>query len=354
MKQIERPGMAKPAQRVTIRDVAERAGVSVGTASRIINNVPNVKPAIRERVEAAIKALGYRPDMLAQSMRRGQSYMVGVLVRDMTSPVLAGFVRDSQDVLNQAGYTMMLACSYGRKDRELAFLDSIERRRVDGLIMITCSEDEETQQRLGRLGLPTVLFDRELPLSFDAIQIAHDFGIHDAMKSLHALGHQRIALITGPTCVYPSRARVEGYRRYAQAHGLECDASLLRTESFTEDSTFIEISSLLSSPRPPTALILGGISMLASALRAIHAKGLRIPEDISLVGSGDSDLAMLTSPPVSVVRWDYEQMGRTGAQLLLDRLKVPPPHAPRRIRLTAEYLQRGSCAPPRGAAAATS
>lgn len=330
--------------RVTIREVARKAGVSIGTASRVINGIPNVDPGIRTKVNAAISRLGYKPDVLAQGMRKGASRTVGVLVRDITSPVLAGFVRAAQDALHEAGYSLVVACSEERKDRELDFLGSVASRRVDGLIMTTSSErDEELVAARHALTVPIVLFDREVPESLDAMLIAHDQGVRQALEHLFSLGHRRIALVTGSTAVYPAQARLRGYEQFFKSQGLRVDRGLVRTNSFTAESAFLDTSSLLSLARPPTAIILGGISMLAGGLRAVRARGLRVPADVSLVGSGDSELAMLATPTVSVIRWNYAELGRTGAQLLLDRLRGPAPLAPRRIIVPTEYVMRESC-----------
>lgn len=345
MKKMPKDKDALMAQRVTIRDVARQADVSIGTASRVINRFDNVAGEIRQRVESAIATLAYKPDFVAQAMRNGESRTVGILVRDITSPALAGFVRGAQEVLNEAGYTVILACSDENKDRELGFLESVASRRVDGLIMTTSSEDDKDLLAARQcITAPTVLFDREIPESFDALLIAHDHGVRQALEHLFQLGHRRIALLTGSTAVYPARARLRGYEQFFASRGLPMEDSMVNTNNFSEEGSFVETSILLGLARPPTAIVLGGISMLAGAMRAISARGLRIPQDLSLVGSGDSDLAMLATPSISVVRWNYLEIGRTGARLLLSRLRGPPPAEPRRIIVPTEYVIRGSCA----------
>jgi LacI family transcriptional regulator len=346
---------ATAARRITIREVALKAGVSLGTASRVVNGMSNVAPDLRKRVQGAIARLGYKPDMVAQSMRSGATRAVGILVRDIANSALAGFVRAAQEALHEAGYALVLACSEEERERELDFLNLIARRRVDGLIMTTASErDTRLLEARRSLDLPIVLFDREIPESMDAILIAHDQGVRQAIEYLHAMGHRRIALVTGSDAVYPGRARIRGYREAHKALGLSFDRSLLRTEGFSEDAAFMETSTLLSLPHPPTAIIAGGISMLPGALRAVRARGLRVPEDVSLIGSGDSDLAALATPSISVIRWSYSELGRTGARLLLDRLerigRTGRPHAgeplaPRRIVVPTEFVTRESCGP---------
>jgi LacI family transcriptional regulator len=336
----------KEPSRATIREVAALGGVALGTASRVINKHPNVSAENMAKVQAAIAKLGYKPDTVAQSMRNGESRTVGILVRNITSPVLAGFVRGAQEVLSDQGYTLLLGCSEESREREVNFIMSAASRRIDGLIMITSAEDDAELLALRKgINIPTILFDREIPESFDALLIAHELGIKQSLEHLFCLGHRRVAILTGKDNVYPARARLRGYRAFFKARGLPVDERLISTNSFTSESAFVETSAFLGRMQPPTAIILGGISMLAGSLSAINARGLRIPEDISLVASGDSELAMLSNPPTSVVRWNNTEVGRTGAFLLLERMKGKSSIEPRRIIVPTEYLPRGSCGP---------
>ncbi|MFM1987897.1 MAG: transcriptional regulatory protein [Pseudomonadota bacterium] len=340
-----KPASPDRGRRVTIREVAALADVSLGTASRVINKVANVSPEIREKVEVAIRTLGYTPDVVAQSMRNGESKTVGILVRNITSPVLAGFVRSAQEVLNAEDYTVLLACFEESREREISFLRTAASRRIDGLIMTTTSEiDADLLATRAAVDIPTVLFDREVPETDDALLIAHEQGVMQALAHLFALGHRHIAFLTGSESVYPARARLRGYRRFFEEKGLPVDGRLVKSSSFAEEGTFIETSTLLGLAQPPTAIVLGGISMLAGAMRAIAARGLRVPQDVSLVGSGDSELALLASPPISVVRWNLASIGSACALLLLDRLKGRAPQEPRRIVVPTEFVIRGSCA----------
>jgi len=337
----------RPPQRPTLRDVAQHAGVSIGTASRVINGTPGVCTELRQRVEQAIDRLHYTPNVFAQGMRGGASRTIGVLVRDITVPALAGFVRSAQQALHEAGYALLLACFDERRERELDFLSVVSGQRVDGLILTSISEfDADLVSARETLAVPTVLFDREVPATLDAIRIAHDRGVQDALEHLHRLGHRRIAIVTGGVDVHPGRSRLHGFREFHRSRGLTLDESLVRSRDFSADAAFMETASLLGLPDPPTAILAGGIGMLGGTLRAIRAAGLRVPDDLSVVGSGDSELAMLATPAISVVRWDYAEMGRTCTRLLLERLAGTQPAAPRRIVVDPELVLRTSCAPP--------
>jgi LacI family transcriptional regulator len=336
---------AKPVIKPTIKDVARKAGVSLGTASRVLNRHQSVSEAMRARVEQAIVDLGFRPDAVAQSMRRGATQTIGIVIRDITVPVLAGFVKSIQDVLYEAGYTLVIAGSEDRRERELDLLNRLARRRVDGLVMTTSSErDPMLLKAREGLRIPVVLLDRDTPADFDAVLVAHRDGIRRALDHLLDLGHRRVALLTGPGSVRPAAERILGYEDAFSARGLAVDPTLIRTGSFTGEFAYIETSDLLGRGDRPTAIIAGGIAMLAGTLRAVRAHGLRIPEDISIIGGCDSDLAELAAPPVTVLRWSYAEIGKAAAQLLLDRIERDPNRPPRRIKFPTELVIRASCA----------
>lgn len=332
--------------RPTIKDVANAAGVSLGTASRVLNSQTNVNPAIRARVEQAIAELGYAPDTVAQSMRRGATRTVGVLVRDITIPSLAGFVRAVQDELEAEGYAPLIACSDDRKERELQLMRLFERRRVDGMIMLSSSEtDPDLVAAMQNYSTPVVLFDRATPDTLDSVLVEHYEGMQRAVSYLLGLGHLRIALITGSENVYPARERVRGYCSAYREAGIEVSSELIRARSFTDDAAFMEVMNLLDLPEPPTAIVAGGIAMISGPVRALRARGLRIPHDVSLIGASDSDLMQLLDPPITTIRWSYDELGRTSARLLLNRIKNPDPPV-RRATFPTEFLIRGSCSPP--------
>jgi LacI family transcriptional regulator len=327
---------------VTIRDVARMAGVSVGTASRVINNASTVGPDNVLRVREAISKLGFVPDRNAQAMR-GNSYEIGIIVRDITIPVLAGFVKAAQTVFDAHGYAMLINSVENNRGRELQMLDQFCRRRIDGLIMTTASEDDAQLVRAReKATFPILLSDRDLTENCDCTLIDHEFGTYQAVSYLIGLGHRRILLITGSTDVYPGRSRVRGYHRAFKDAGLSVDPHWVRFSTFESSTAFFETSSSLDEAVRPTAVLAGGIDMLTGVLKAIRGRGLRIPEDISVIGNSDSDLALLSTPPITVVKWDYEDVGRASAQLILDRI-MGKVEERRRIVFPTELVIRGSC-----------
>jgi LacI family transcriptional regulator len=332
----------------TIRDVARTAGVSLGTASRVINRQESVKAEIRARVESAIVELGYTPNAVAQSMRSRNTKTVGCIVRDISIPVLAAFVRAAQHELDRAGYALLLANSEGQRERETRFLLTLAARKVDALLIGQYSEgDEGFHQVLKSLGIPVVLVEREMPLWASAVMVDHCTAVKQATEHLLGLGHRRIALLTGNPDLFPAHDRIKGYELAHAACGVAVDAELVRKDSFLADYSFRQTDALMSSGDPPTAIIAGGIDMLSGILRALRARGLKTPQDVSLVAASDSDLASLSEPPISVERWDYAKLGQVAAKLALDAIRDGPAAKPQRVLVPAGFLLRDSCGPPR-------
>jgi LacI family transcriptional regulator len=335
-------------KKATIKDVAESAGVALGTASRVINGASNVAPKFRQRVEAAIEQLGYRPNVLAQGMRRGVTRTIGIIIRDITLPGFASFVRAAQEILEEEGYALILTCSEDRKDRELDLLHILSSRRVDGLIMTSCSEsNEELLAVRSSMGIPVVLLDRKSEGSSDSLSMAHNDGISQAVEHLMDLGHARIALITGSVEVHSARDRIKGFTETHKRKGIRLDKSLLRAREFGGDTGFVETSALLSRANPPSAIIAGGVAMLPGIMRAVRARGLSVPEDISIVGSGDSDLAQMATPPITVVCWDYAEVGRAAASLLVQRIAGTSELEAQNLVFPTQLVTRSSCSAPK-------
>jgi LacI family transcriptional regulator len=338
----------KKKRTTTIRRVAEVAGVSLGTVSRVMNGKGNVSPDIQEKVKRVIAELGYRPNVAAQTMRSAVSRTVACVIRDSSLAGFAQFVRAADEVLSAAGYSLVLANSGGRMDRELELISRLMARRVDALLIAQSAEESDAfGARLHECGIPVVLIDRNKPTWADAVMLDHRAGTRQATEKLLQLGHRRIALLTGQPTLYPASERIVGYEQAFAAAGIPVDRQLIRTGSFEAKFGFEQASMLLFASRPPTAIISGGLDMLPGILRAIRARALSIPADVSVVGSMNSDLADLHQPPISVEDWDYSEVGRIGANLALQRMSAGQNQEARRVLVPTRFLARDSIAGPR-------
>jgi LacI family transcriptional regulator len=334
--------------RLTANDVARLAGVSIGTVSRVVNRNPTVAPEAKRRVEAAIAQLGWSPNAVAQSMRTASTRMIGCIFSDIRNPLYTSIIKGAEEALSAQGYVLMIASSHESSEREAALIDLFARRRADGLLLSLADETSQPViDAISAAKVPTVLVERNLPLDVASVGTDHRAGMKRATQYLISLGHQRIALITGGQNNRAGRERLRGYIDAMQEAGININQDLLRLDSLSSNYAFNETQYLLGLTVPPTAIISGGNQMLAGVLRATRLKGVTIPTQLSVINSGDTELAELATPPVTVIRWDLEAVGREGATLLIKMITGTVAKNSGRIELPNEIILRESCAPPR-------
>lgn len=332
------------ADRVKIKDVARAAGVAVGTVSRVLNNHPAVTASIRDKVQAAVRSLGYELDVTAQSMRGGHSRLVACAIRDFDIPRFAGFIKEAERILREAGYTVLLSSTTNSPEVELALLRAFERRRVDG-VMMTISDEAHpgVLQVLSDSRMPILLIDRDRIDIVDRVTADHRHGAEIAVRHLLDLGHRRIAMLVGDTRAFPSRARVQGFRDAYLSAGIVPDPRLLRDMVFSSDDAFCQTQSVLGLPDPPTAIFAAAMDILGGVLRALRILSLRVGADVSVVAGSDSELAELHLPAVTAVEWDLAEMGRRAATLLLDRMAGQTSSFYSCVKLPTRLVIRDSC-----------
>ncbi|MCW7541625.1 substrate-binding domain-containing protein [Aquabacterium sp. A7-Y] len=336
-------------KRVSVRDVAEAAGVTIGSVSRVLNGGRYVSAELKAKVLAAAERLQYQPHAGARSLRLGRSQAIGCMVSDIENPLQAGFVAAVEAHVGQHGYTLLLANSHHSRRREAEILEMFERRGMDGAVVtssFTWSEDRPNPYL--DCGLPLVMVDRDGALTGDQVRMAHREGIAQAVRYLHSLGHRRIALFTAGPGLRPTDERVAGYREAHARLGLEVDERLLRLASAPGVSGADDMRALLALEAPPTALISLGSRLLSGALQALREARLRVPQDLSVVAISSASLLELADPPLTYVHFNLEQAGRGAAQLLLQRLGDGQDEPPQTLEIPMELVVRESCAAPRG------
>jgi LacI family transcriptional regulator, galactose operon repressor len=333
------------AQSRSLREVADRAGVAMSSVSRVLSGHPDVSPAMRTRVMAVVDELGYEPNLLAASLRRGATMTVALAVGDVSDPAEAGVALGAESRLREAGYTMLLTSSEGSSELEARQISVFRRRRVDGLLLALCDESGPgTLEEIERLTAPCVLIDRELggAPGASAVLCDHAAGIAAAAGHLHGLGHRRIALIAGSTGVRPGRERTRAFADACAGLGVEAVV-----ESGALDARLghdAAVRALARSPRP-TAIVSGSPAILAGVLGAVREHGLRIPADVSLVTCDHVPMLELVDPQVAVVTRDPIAIGREAARMLLGRIAGDPPAT---ARIPTQFDARASCGPAPG------
>jgi LacI family transcriptional regulator len=330
-------------RRVAMRDVAERAGVAISSVSRVLSGNPDVSLVMRNRVEDAVAALGYERDLIAQSMRSGQTLSIGFVAIDVSNPVIAANSAGAVSQLRKSGYSLLMSNSRGDPALDAEHIRHFELRRVDGLVLSLADERyPRTLEVLRKFDGPIVLIDRSLPTDIPAGAVVQDHaqGMIPAAEHVLRLGHRRLALINGAPNVRPSRERARAIRRALKG----TDASLIvRAHSYSSTHGYDATREVFAEDDPPTAIIVGGNQILEGVMRALRDLGLSIPDDVSLVTLDDVPLAEFLEPPLARVTRDPVEVGRCAAQLLIEQIDGAPP---RTVSLPTAFVPAGSCGPP--------
>lgn len=279
----------------TMRDVAEQANVSVTTVSHVINGTRFVSEELRKRVLEAMKRLDYRPNILARGLRVGKTNTIGLIVPDNSNPFFAEVSRVVEDVGFDSGYSVILCNSDGNLDKELTYIDVLVAKQVDGIIFIASSSQSEHLRLLIDEKIPLVVADREMPdLDVDLVLVDNSRGGYEATKYLLELGHRRIGCISGPSEITPSAERIKGYRQAVSEFDVPFDENLIVRGDFQFEGGKRAMSQLLALPKLPSAVFICNDVMAIGAMGSIRSAGLKMPEDISIVGFDDISQASAT------------------------------------------------------------
>jgi LacI family transcriptional regulator len=306
----------------TIREVAEMAGVSFATVSHVINQTRFVSEETRQRVLEAMKELGYRPNALAQSLRSGKTKTFGLILPDISNPFFAEIGRCIEDAAFKLGYSVILCNSERNPDKEDFYVDVLIKKQVDGVIFVGTTDQVESLDPLLDQKLPVVVIDRDLPnLEVDALLIDNYAGGIQATRHLIDCGHRRIACIGGPSLITPDSKRVNAYHEALNLAGLPLDERLVIRGDYHPESGYEITKMLLNQPDPPTAFFVCNDMMAFGALRAIANAGCKVPEDISVVGFDDIELAAYFNPTLTTVAQPKVEIGIRSTQLLIERIE---------------------------------
>ena len=331
-----------------ISDVARRAEVSTATVSRFLRG-QHVRAAAA--ISQAVEDLGYRPAAAARSLRSGVHYAIAVVVPDVTNPFFAGLVKGIESVCRSGPYNVFLVNTDESVDLEDSVVADI-MHRVDGIILTPATEQDKTPARIKQAGIPVVFADRELPGErFDSVLVDNAGGGRAAVGYLAGLGHTRIATISGPLNTTPGRERHEGFVVGAEDLGIPLPDEYIQIADFREAGGYQAMLRLLALPEPPTAVFCANNLMTVGALKALYSMRVRVPQDLSIVGFDDLDLASLLWPPLTVIDRPTVEQGVLAARLLLARLAGHGSPEPQRVVLSTSLIERASCtAPPTGRA----
>jgi LacI family transcriptional regulator len=313
---------------VTIHDIAAEAGVSASTVSRVLNGTTPVANAKRAAVLAAIESLNYHPNVVAQGLVRGKSATIGVLTQDLASPFYAEIHRAVEEGLVGSGYHPLFASGHWGADLELAALDVLIKRRVDAIIVLGGLMPGEHLHAVAQ-ELPLVAVGRLIAGIEDrCLHVDHAEGAYKAMRYLIELGHTRIAHITGLPYHPDAIDRQAGYRQALDDAGLAVDPNLVVEGTFDEQSGLLAVEMLLARGAMFTALFAANDQMAQGARLALFRRGIRVPDDVSLIGFDDQPSSAFTTPPLTTVRQPTAEMGAAAAEAVLKMLNGCQPSLP--------------------------
>ena len=333
---------------VTMRQIAELAGVSIGTVSHVINETAAVRPKLRDRVLEAIHSLGYQPSALARGLRRNQTNMLGMVIPDITNPFFPGVVRGVEDVAFRRSFRVILCNADNDPSKEASYVRELRSYHIAGLLIIpAASADIASHLRAyASASVPVVCIDR-VPEGWkgDAVLVANEEGSYLVTRHLIQMGHRRLAVITGPLKLNNAAERLKGFTRALQEAHLSVDPEFVQEARFDAPSGYQAAVRLLRMLPRPTAIFASNDLMAFGTLQATRELGLRCPEDVSIAGFDSLEFSSLTDPSLTSVYQPGYQLGATAARLLLQRVDGMR-FAPKKLLLPTELRKRNSVGPP--------
>ncbi|MGH7904442.1 MAG: LacI family DNA-binding transcriptional regulator [Candidatus Dormibacteraceae bacterium] len=328
---------------ITLKELATRAGVHPSTISRIANRDPGlrVSAATRSRVEALLEETGYRPDGVARSLRLRQSFVLAMIIPDITNPLFANIFRGIEDVANERGYGVILGNTAGSPERELAHLGGLRARRVDGVILASVFLRDPSVRWLREQGVRHVLVNRFSEEGDPFVGADDVVGGLLGTRHLIELGHRRIAHLGGGPGISTAVLRRQGYLAALEEAGIEPDPALIVEAGYLEGPARVAVQQLLALESPPSAVFAVNDMAAIGAHGVAAERGLRVPEDIAIVGYNDIPLAGRLAPPLTTLRVPARRFGILAAEMLIEEIESGH-ELHRRVILEPELIVRGS------------
>ncbi len=330
---------------VTMRQIAERADVSIGTVSHVINGTAKVREKLRLRVLDAIRELGYQPSQLARGLRRNRTSMVVMIMPDVTNPFFPAVVRGVEDIAYKGSLRLVLCNTDNDARKEMSYLNELQAYRPAGWLVIPAVDSEIANHLKSAHSWPPVVCVDRRPEGWtgDVVLGANEAGAYSATRHLLRMGHRQLAVITGPLHLANAVERLKGFKRAVAEARLATGPDYIQEARFDRESGYQAASRLLRMLPRPTAILACNDLMALGVLLAARELGLNCPNDLSVVGFDNLDFSEFTAPALTTVHQSGYQLGTSAARLLLERingLKQPP----KRVVLPTELKIRNSVA----------
>ena len=332
-------------KRSTIAEIAAKAGVSVPTVSRVLNNRPDVAPETRGRVERVLKESGFIRSRVRNAFKES-SGIIDMLVPDLTNLYSVEIARGVEEVMERTELRLALSLTHDSVQFEQRWLAKVIDGATDGAILVLAHGQSNRLDMLLRNSIPFIVVDHrgELGADVPSVGATNWLGGRMATEYLLSLGHWRIAIISGDAALPCSRDRIAGYRAALEDAGVPVDPVLIRPGAFAQETGYEQTCALLDLPEPPTAIFAGSDTQAMGVYAALRVRGLTVPDSMSVVGFDDVPIASIITPALTTVRQPLVEMGRVATTMLL-RLIVEEPLDSKRVELTTTLIARESCAP---------
>lgn len=326
----------------TIKDVAKHTGLSIATVSKYING-GNVLESNRVLIENAIRELDFKVNEMARGLKTNRTMTIGVLIPALENIFCTSIVANIENILIKSGYSTII-CDYKQDpDLEKEKFNFLVNKMVDGIITMPLGSYAEGVKDLQRRNIPVVLIDRPIrEVSCDTVLVDNLNASYDAVEYLITQGHKRIGIIVGPKDIFTAQERLKGYLRVFEDYSLTVDHSMVKTGDYQIESGYRLLNELLDASEPPTAVFVTNYEMTLGAIMAVNERNVKIPDELSLIGFDNLQLAKIVKPPLSIVVQPMQQIGETAANILLKRLKGDMTNFPSMFRLKTEILIKES------------
>lgn len=327
---------------VSIKDVAETAGVSTATVSRVLADKPHVRPEVRERVMTAVKTLGYRPNRVARSLRVQKSNVIGLIVSDIQNPFFTAVGRAVEDIAYENQLSIFLCNSDEDPDKEMMYLNLMHDQNVAGLIISPTQHTVETLAKTGTPEIPTVVIDRRVrDVDLDNVLIDNVESTYKLVSHLIADGHRRIAAVFGAAST-TGPERKEGFMQALRDHNLDPAPELMKFAQPKEEAGYQTVHHFLSMLQPPDAVFASNALLALGAFRALRESQYKVPDDVAFASFDETIWTTLVKPGVTVIEQPTYEIGQTATELLLRRIEEPsrPAHE---VNLKGKLIVRQSC-----------
>ncbi|REK61732.1 MAG: LacI family transcriptional regulator [Brevibacillus sp.] len=331
--------------KTTIYDVAKKAGVSISTVSRVINNTGRISAKTKKRVLDVIEQLGYQPSVVASALTGKRTRTIGLIIPDVANPFFAELARRVEDRGRELGFNLLMCNTDNNPDTEDMYLSLLRQKSVDGIIIGTNARNHRVLRELLEENLPVALIAQDIPeLMIDVVAVDDYLGGYQAAQHLVSLGHKRIAILVGNMNRTSDKYRLEAFRQALEDHGLELTEELVIRTDYSREDGKRAARELLTSPKRPTAIFACFDFLAIGVYQAAKELGLRIPDDVSVVGFDNTILASIVDPPLTTIAQPIDEMGRQVMDLLVREIEGDK-KTKQRVILPPELIIRQSTKP---------